>query len=106
MSDRLSDLLKRGPESGVHFLVWADTVKSLRRCLQRDGIDEFNQRIAFQMSPDDSSLFTDSGEAAKLGPSRGLFVDVEANITQRFRPYSSFEQDASKLFQVTALTAS
>jgi hypothetical protein len=80
-------ILKDGPVVGVHTIVWCDSVNNLNRTFDRQGLREFELRVLFQMSANDSSALFDSPAAAKLGPNRALFYSEEENRIEKFRPY-------------------
>jgi len=48
---------------------------------------EFENRILFQMSANDSSTLIDSPAASRLGPNRALFNSEELGKLEKFRPY-------------------
>lgn len=83
----LSKILRGGPAVGIHVIVWCDTLNNLNRALDRNDQREFGARVAFQMSPADSSHFLDTPMAARLGPRRALFIAEDSGITEKFRPY-------------------
>jgi hypothetical protein len=63
---------------------------------------EFDNRILFQMSANDSSNLIDSPLANKLGFHRALAYSEEQGIMEKFRPYALpakdwLEQVASRL---------
>ena len=72
---------------GVHTLVWCDSVNNLNRTFDRQGLKEFEIRVLFQMSANDSSSLIDSPAAGKLGANRALFFSEEENRIEKFRPY-------------------
>lgn len=80
-------ILQEGPELGIHTLVWCDTVANLYRVVDRRALREFEMRIAFQMSADDSANLIDTPVASKLGQHRALFVSEEEGRMEKFRPY-------------------
>ncbi|PZS04327.1 MAG: hypothetical protein DLM69_02020, partial [Candidatus Chloroheliales bacterium] len=80
-------ILREGPELGVHTIVWCDTLANLNRTLDRRALREFEQRVAFQMSAEDSSNLVDSPAASKLGQHRALFFSEEQGRAEKFRPY-------------------
>ena len=82
-----SDLLRDGPPVGVHTIIWCDSVNNLNRTLDRQGMKEFENRILFQMSANDSSTMIDTPAASKLGENRALYYSEEANRIEKFRPY-------------------
>ena len=81
-------VLKEGPGSGVFTLLWCDTLINLQRCLERQTMREFDQRVLMQMSAADSSSLMDSPLAAKLGPQRALFYTEDQGKIEKFRPYA------------------
>ncbi len=80
-------ILKDGPAARVHTIVWCDSVNNLNRTFDRQALREFEIRVLFQMSANDSSALIDSPAAAKLGPNRALFCSEEENRIEKFRPY-------------------
>ncbi len=86
-SKSFSTILKEGPSVAVHTLVWCDSVNNLNRTFDRQGLKEFEIRVLFQMSANDSSTLIDSPVAGKLGENRALFYSEEENRTEKFRPY-------------------
>jgi hypothetical protein len=87
------DVLREGPPLGIHTLIWCDSVNNLNRTFDRQGTKEFENRIMFQMSANDSSLLIDSPAAAKLGENRALYFSEEENRIEKFRPYGVPEMD-------------
>ncbi len=86
-SKSFSTILKEGPAVAVHTLVWCDSVNNLNRTFDRQGLKEFEIRVLFQMSANDSSSLIDSPAAGKLGENRALFFSEEENRIEKFRPY-------------------
>jgi hypothetical protein len=84
---QFATILQQGPEVGIHVLAWCDTMTNLNRILERRSIREFEMRVAFQMSADDSANLIDTPAAAKLGPYRALLVSDEEARQEKFRPY-------------------
>ncbi len=80
-------ILREGPEVGVHTIVWCDTVANLNRTLDRRSLREFEMRVVFQMSAEDSASLIDTPAAGKLGPHRAIFVSEEEARSEKFRPY-------------------
>jgi len=95
---QLAELLREGPPVGVHTLIWADTLATVERTLDRQTIREFDNRVLFQMSAADSSNLIDSPVANQLGPQRALFYSEEQGMVEKFRPYAPV--DAKWLEQV------
>jgi DNA segregation ATPase FtsK/SpoIIIE, S-DNA-T family len=86
-SKLFSDVLRDGPPVGIHTIVWCDSVNNLNRTLDRQGLKEFENRILFQMSANDSSTLIDNPAASKLGENRALYFSEEENRVEKFRPY-------------------
>jgi hypothetical protein len=80
-------ILRDGPEVGVHTLVWCDTYANLMRTVDRRLLREFDQRVAFQISAEDSANLLDTPAASRLGPYRALFYSEEEGRLEKFRPY-------------------
>jgi S-DNA-T family DNA segregation ATPase FtsK/SpoIIIE len=80
-------IIRDGAALGVHVIVWCDTATALTRVFDRTTLREFEQRVVFQMSGDDSSNLIDSPAATKLGHYRALFHSEEAGQLEKFRPY-------------------
>ena len=82
-----ASLLKDGPEHGIFVYVWADTVATLERCVDRQSMRGFDQRAMFQVGSADSSTLIDSPAASMLGNNRGLLFSEEKGTTEKFRPW-------------------
>jgi DNA segregation ATPase FtsK/SpoIIIE, S-DNA-T family len=85
--DQLDAILREGPVLGVHLITWCDTVNNLNRFFAHQVLREFEMRVLFQMSPNDSGHMLDAPAASKLGPHRALFHSEEQNRLEKFRPY-------------------
>src|SRR5439155_27071831 len=83
-----ADLLREGPSLGIRVIIWIDTPASLERTLDRGSMREFDNRILFQMSANDSSNLIDSPLANKLGFHRALAYSEEQGVIEKFRPYA------------------
>ena len=82
----------------------------MNRTLDRQGMKEFENRILFQMSANDSSTLIDTPAASKLGENRALYYSEEANRIEKFRPYGVPEltwlEDVKKRFDARPRPAS
>jgi len=87
LSQSFQTILRDGPELGIHSLVWCDSVTNLNRTLDRRTQNEFEMRVVFQMSAEDSANVIDSSAANNIGPFRAIYVDEESGTHQKFRPY-------------------
>lgn len=85
----LADLLRDGPEMGIHLMLWCDTVANLRRSVDRRGLSEIGFRIAGAMSEQDSSELIDDPVAGRLDkPHRVILYDDEhPGVLTKFRPF-------------------
>jgi hypothetical protein len=92
-SKNLGTILRDGPPVGVHTIVWSDSLNNLNRSFDRQGLREFEIRVLFQMSANDSSTLIDSPAAGKLGEHRALFFSEEEGRLEKFRPYAFPESD-------------
>ena len=90
---QFADLLREGPTVGIHTLVWANTLSTLERTLDRQTIHEFDHRVLFQMSTADSSNLIDSPIANQLGLHRALLHSEEQGGLEKFRPYDALRND-------------
>jgi hypothetical protein len=81
-------ILRDGPSVGVFTIVWCDTLNNLNRSIDRQLLREFDLRVLFQMSQNDSSYLADTPLASKLGPQLALFQNEESGIAEKFRPYA------------------
>jgi hypothetical protein len=86
-SRQLLSIVKDGSAQGIHTLIWCDTATALGRSFDRQSLREFDQRVVFQMSGDDSSNLIDTPAASKLGHYRALFHSEELGGLEKFRPY-------------------
>jgi hypothetical protein len=85
---QFAEILKDGPAHGIHVLTWADTATAVDRTLDRGTLREFDNRVLFQMSANDSSNLIDSPAANKLGFHRALAYSEEQGVMEKFRPYA------------------
>jgi hypothetical protein len=92
-TDHLEMILREGPGLGVHLVAWCDTVNNLNRHFTHQQLREFEMRVLFQMSPNDSGALLDSPAASKLGRNRALFSSEEQNRLEKFRPYGPVQRD-------------
>ncbi len=86
-SKQFTDLLKNGPNFGIHTLVWSDTYNNVSRWFSSQTLREFEVRIVFQLSASDSSNLIDGPLASKLGPNRAILHSVDQGTNEKFRPY-------------------
>jgi hypothetical protein len=85
---QFANVLREGPAVGVYTIVWCDTLGNLNRSIDRQALREFDMRVLFQMSQNDSSYLADTPVASKLGPQLALFFNEQSGVLEKFRPYS------------------
>ena len=86
-SDHFATIIREGSGVGIHLLLWCDSLTNLNRYLDHQTLREFELRVLFQMSPNDSAHLLDSPQASRLGTHRALFSSEEENRLEKFRPY-------------------
>lgn len=84
---KFSDLIRRGPQVGIHVLLWADTLNIAMQSLSHSLLREFDSRIALCMNADDSNSLIGNSDAASLSPGRAIFYVDPAGTIERFRPF-------------------
>ena len=84
----LADLAGEGGALGIHLLVGVDTWNNVGRWLPRKVMAEFEMRVLFQMSANDSASLIDSPAAGSLGLHRALLYNDALGTTETFRPYA------------------
>ncbi len=90
---RFSDMLTEGPNQGVHSIIWCDTLTNLNRTINRKTLREFEMRVLFQMSANDSSELIDTPAANRLGLYNALLFTAQDGATEKFRPYMFPDSD-------------
>jgi S-DNA-T family DNA segregation ATPase FtsK/SpoIIIE len=84
----LNNLLSEGTRLGLHVIATCDTYNNVNRFLSRKAISEFEMRVLFQMSANDSASLIDSPKASGLGLHRALFYNEQEGHLETFRPYA------------------
>ena len=82
------DIITEGSTHGIHIITTVDTYNNVNRCLSRKALSEFEMRVVFQMSANDSASLIDSPKASNLGLHRALFYSEHAGTLETFRPYA------------------
>jgi hypothetical protein len=85
---QFNNLIIDGASLGLHVLCTCDTYNNLNRLLSRKAIAEFEMRVLFQMSANDSAALIDSPKAGDLGLHRAIFSNGAQGWIETFRPYS------------------
>ncbi|MFM7059463.1 MAG: FtsK/SpoIIIE domain-containing protein [Planctomycetota bacterium] len=86
-ASRLGDLIRRGPQFGIHVLIWSDTFSNVIRWLSTALLKEFDFRIAFRLNQTDSASLLDTPAAAALTSGRAILYQDQTGETERFRPW-------------------
>jgi DNA segregation ATPase FtsK/SpoIIIE, S-DNA-T family len=84
----LNNLICEGTRLGFHVIAACDTFNNVNRFFSRKAFSEFEMRVLFQMSANDSASLIDSPKAASLGLHRALFYNEQEGYLETFRPYA------------------
>jgi hypothetical protein len=99
-----NELITEGSALGIHIIATVDSFNNVNRTMSRKALSEFEMRVVFQMSANDSASLIDSPKASTLGLHRALLYNEQAGTFETFRPYAV--PDAAWLEQTAAqLTA-
>lgn len=88
-----ANLLNEGGPIGIHVLTAIDTWNNVSRWIPRKLLAEFEMRVLFQMSANDSSNLIDSPAATSLGLHRALFHNEHHGTLETFRPYAMPDEE-------------
>ena len=83
-----NNLICEGASLGCHIICTCDTANNLNRSLSRKALSEFEMRVLFQMSANDSAGLIDSAKAGNLGFYRAIFHNSQEGYDEIFRPYA------------------
>jgi S-DNA-T family DNA segregation ATPase FtsK/SpoIIIE len=84
----LQKLITEGPAHGIHLFATVDTFNNVNRFLGRKMLSEFEMRVLFQMSTNDSASLCDDPKASGLGLHRALLYNEQEGWLETFRPYA------------------
>jgi hypothetical protein len=84
-----NDLISEGSALGIHIIATVDSFNNVNRAMSRKALSEFEMRIVFQMSANDSASLIDSPKASNLGMHRALLYNEQAGTLETFRPYAA-----------------
>ncbi|MEO5714538.1 MAG: FtsK/SpoIIIE domain-containing protein [Luteolibacter sp.] len=105
-SQAFANLLDEGGPVGMHVIAATDTWNNVSRWIPRKLMAEFEMRVLFQMSANDSSNLIDSPAATSLGLHRALFHNEHFATLETFRPYAmpddAWFEEIAALFPVNA----
>lgn len=104
---QLNKLICEGAGLGFHVLATCDTYNNVMRMLSRKALSEFEMRVLFQMSANDSATLIDSPLANDLGLHRAILFNGHEGWLETFRPYALpedawLEEARRKLGKLTA----
>ncbi len=85
---QLTELITEGSSHGVHLIATIDTFNNINRFMSRKALSEFEMRVVFQMSQNDSASLIDSPKASTLGLHRALLFNEHEGYLETFRPYA------------------
>jgi len=86
-ASRLGDLIRRGPQFGIHVVIWSDTFSNVIRWLSTGLLKEFDYRVAFRLNQSDSASLLDTPAAAALTGGRAILYQDQTGESERFRPW-------------------
>jgi DNA segregation ATPase FtsK/SpoIIIE, S-DNA-T family len=86
---QFAELVAEGATNGIHVLTSVDTLSSVNRYFNRKALGEFEMRVVFQMSANDSASLIDSPKAGNLGLHRALYYNEREGVVETFRPYAT-----------------
>jgi DNA segregation ATPase FtsK/SpoIIIE, S-DNA-T family len=85
---QFNKLVTEGAGLGFHVIATCDTYNNLMRMLSRKAVSEFEMRVVFQMSANDSASLIETPQANNLGLHRALFFNGHEGWLETFRPYA------------------
>jgi hypothetical protein len=85
---QLNEIITEGASRGFHVFATFDTYNNVNRSLSRKALTEFEMRVLFQMSVNDSASLIDNPKASTLGLHRALFYNEQEGYLETFRPYA------------------
>lgn len=87
--DALEELVRDGPEVGIHAWIWCETVNALSRRLPSSVIREFGWRVAGKQSADDSNMFVGTESAAELREQQVLLANDDRGVLKRCTTFTT-----------------
>lgn len=84
----LNQMICEGTRLGYHVIATCDTYNNVNRFLSRKALSEFEMRVLFQMSANDSASLMDNPRASQLGLHRAIFYNSQEGHLETFRPYA------------------
>jgi len=87
---QLLDLVSKGPELGIHTILWLEDMRAFTRIQaeNRAWISNFDLRVALRLNAEDSRILLKDVDAEKLPQYRALLLDdAGSEGMQKFKPY-------------------
>src|SRR5436190_4394573 len=88
----------------MHLIATVDSFNNVNRSMSRKTLSEFEMRVVFQMSANDSASLIDSPKAGNLGLHRAIYYNEHEGTLETFRPYAT--PDAEWISQAGAKLSS
>lgn len=85
---QFNKLITEGASLGFHVIATCDSYNNVMRFLSRKAVSEFELRVVFQMSANDSASLIESPLANDLGLHRAILFNGQEGWTETFRPYA------------------
>jgi S-DNA-T family DNA segregation ATPase FtsK/SpoIIIE len=85
---QFNKLICEGAGLGFHVIATCDSYNNVMRFLSRKALSEFEMRVVFQMSSNDSASLIESPQANDLGLHRAILFNGQEGWTETFRPYA------------------
>lgn len=85
---QFNKLITEGAGLGFHVIAACDSYNNVMRFLSRKAVSEFEMRVVFQMSSNDSASLIESPLANDLGLHRAILFNGQEGWTETFRPYA------------------
>jgi hypothetical protein len=85
---QFAGLVTEGPAVGIHVIATVDTLNNINRFMSRKTLGEFELRVVFQMSANDSASLIESPKAGALGLHRAILYSEQHGLAETFRPYA------------------
>ena len=93
LADMLEQIMRDGPEVGVHVWLWADSLGGASRRLTPRMMREVGWRIAGKMSADDSDRLIGTSQAQELRESQLIVANEDHGVSTRMIGYAVPSQD-------------
>jgi hypothetical protein len=84
----LNKIITEGASQGLHVIATCDAYNNVMRMLSRKALSEFEMRVVFQMSANDSASLIESPSANTLGLHRAILFNGQQGWMETFRPYA------------------